>query len=750
MKRSASKNSLSYPAANGQSAANSPPATPTQPTPSTPAALSPAALPYPAPSADPTPSLTKSGAARRLQRPPSTSTPGGGGLPSTLVIPSAALDAQRRADKQRRAMELSRRQAADTLRLLEDEAGGGWDEEEQKRFTSLSNLKRDSELGEDVSAWVSKYRNAHHLNYSDYVKDGWFDDGGLIPGVNAARVGRERGGGRWEGDVVVYDAAADVALADLIEYAKRLVRQQDSVKGRVQILAQLVSNKLGGLPNDIVQAWERVMKRAHRYRQQRLEAMTPAERAAVDNRLILPAGALIGEIGLTRHRACLFKYLCDLTVQNPEEWCTPTRSWEVDDLASPAVLDDEKEREGGGGNGGGKAGGEGGEGGSSAVQVPRIGRFLDDSGVPVSRAEDDEKLTGSDDGRPNRLNQSRPRRASTDSDTDPSKDAPQTRRQHSLSPDELAIHCRLIRGQYQYYVPRSRKYKKDASLVNSGGLSPTNAPSPGGSLGPEGEEDEAAKRVGGYHAWNVVIIDGQHFVVDLICHPSQLYNESSREAMHYNRGRRGSPKQTGLTNLPIRDVREIEWAELTNIQTMKEGGFGRVERARWRGIDVVIKTPLTSDQYVLRTFHEEARLLNSLSHPNIVQLIGVCSDKKAIILEYINGGDVHQWIKSRKHTTSITLKERLDVLIQTALAMQYLHGCEPPIVHRDLKTLNLLIQNVGDRRVFKGKRLSAPALASSSAHCIFYPSLFVYSILSHCSPLSSTCFLCASLCLLSV
>jgi serine/threonine-protein kinase CTR1 len=189
-----------------------------------------------------------------------------------------------------------------------------------------------------------------------------------------------------------------------------------------------------------------------------------------------------------------------------------------------------------------------------------------------------------------------------------------------------------------------------------------------------------------------VEIHGEHYVVDLVYEPAQLYPEASRSAMHYNRGRRGSPKQTGLTNLPARDVREIPWDELSNVRILRDGGFGRVQIAQWRGMDVVIKVPLTSDSYVIKTFQEEARVLNALSHPNIVQLLGVCSPHKAIILEYINGGDVHTWLKTKK-LHELSLKERLDVLVQAAIGMQYLHGCEPPIVHRDLKTLNLLIHS---------------------------------------------------------
>ena len=211
---------------------------------------------------------------------------------------AASLEA-RRQEKLKRARELERlRQLEQAKMLLDDEMAG--DEDEARRFASMLKLKPDAELPDTVRETIDKYRNAHHLNYSDILNDGWYDDGGLIPGVNAAKVGRERGGGRWEGDVIVFDAQNDPALSDIVETAKALVRQQDTVKGRVQILAQLVSNKLGGLPNDVVNAWERVMKKALRYRQQRMAAMGQADQVDVDQRIILPVGALLGEGGLTR------------------------------------------------------------------------------------------------------------------------------------------------------------------------------------------------------------------------------------------------------------------------------------------------------------------------------------------------------------------------------------------------------------------------------------------------------------------
>ncbi len=76
---------------------------------------------------------------------------------------------------------------------------------------------------------------------------------------------------------------------------------------------------------------------------------------------------------------------------------------------------------------------------------------------------------------------------------------------------------------------------------------------------------------------------------------------------------------------------KIAWHELTHLVLLRDGGFGRVERAYYRGLEVVIKRPLSWDPYVLQTFVAEAQVLNLLSHPNIVKLIGVCTDKKALI-----------------------------------------------------------------------------------------------------------------------
>jgi WD40 repeat protein/tRNA A-37 threonylcarbamoyl transferase component Bud32 len=566
------------------------------------------------------------------------------------------------------------------------------DEEEKKRFAPilLPTLQHIQSVNPSTYSVITKYQQQHYLSYTDYITDLFYDDGGFIAGVNSAKVGKERETGAWEGEIIMINRACDQLLNEVILTAKKLVCAQTDVRSRIQILAQFVSNKLGGMPNDIVSVWEKTMQKARRWKDtiEKEQSLSPelSNNKPIKN-ITLPMGALIGECGLTRHRAVLFKYLCDQTVLHPEEWSyQPVIESSRDYSFSMPFFNSVNNDSANAAHNSNPAIPENSPNNAAHVHLTEFYDSKDTQGgdntapgISIHPAEKENSANSSNNNNNNNNNNHGGNHNKFDVETDQKPEFPSQLGRQPSSPminEELSIKCRLIRGQYQYYVPRSKKsLKKDSS--NSA-------------------DEKEYHRIGGYHAWNVVQIGSEHYVVDLIFETGQLYLESCRDAMHYNRGRRGNARKTGLTSLPVRDVREIDWSELTDVRSLKDGGFGKVEQGKYKGIDVVIKTPLnTSDTYVTKQFHEEARVLNCLSHPNIVQLIGVSSVRQAIILEYVSGGDVHNWLKSHaKNNEPISLLERLDVLIQSALAMQYLHGCEPPIVHRDLKTLNLLIQKL--------------------------------------------------------
>ncbi|XP_065175844.1 uncharacterized protein LOC135805687 [Sycon ciliatum] len=141
----------------------------------------------------------------------------------------------------------------------------------------------------------------------------------------------------------------------------------------------------------------------------------------------------------------------------------------------------------------------------------------------------------------------------------------------------------------------------------------------------------------------------------------------------------------------------IDFQELQILDKIGDGGFGEVYAGKLREVtDVAVKRILDftmQDTEDLERFRSEASLMCSLHHPNIVQLMGIAVDDQNIhiIMEYMAKGSVKSLLEDPDF--KFDWKLRINMALDTVKGMTYLHGKKPPVIHRDLKTHNLLVSS---------------------------------------------------------
>ncbi|CAI9116574.1 OLC1v1017760C2 [Oldenlandia corymbosa var. corymbosa] len=123
------------------------------------------------------------------------------------------------------------------------------------------------------------------------------------------------------------------------------------------------------------------------------------------------------------------------------------------------------------------------------------------------------------------------------------------------------------------------------------------------------------------------------------------------------------------------------------------GNFGSVYKGTLEdGRVVAVKSFKSQLEGSIISFNRECEVLRNLRHRNLTKVISSCVnlDFKALVLEYMPNGSLDIWLHSNKHF--LNLKQRLDILIDVACALQYLHcGYLNLVVHCDLKPSNVLL-----------------------------------------------------------
>ena len=147
----------------------------------------------------------------------------------------------------------------------------------------------------------------------------------------------------------------------------------------------------------------------------------------------------------------------------------------------------------------------------------------------------------------------------------------------------------------------------------------------------------------------------------------------------------------------VDDSWEIDADELELGTRIGVGSYGEVYRGQWRYTEVAIKVFLDQDlgARVLLSFSKEVAIMKKLRHPNIVQFMGACSKPPnlCIVTQYVHRGSLFKLLHRSERCPTVNLDERrrLQMALDVARGMNYLHTCRPPVIHRDLKSPNLLV-----------------------------------------------------------
>merc|ERR1719487_3195089 len=156
-----------------------------------------------------------------------------------------------------------------------------------------------------------------------------------------------------------------------------------------------------------------------------------------------------------------------------------------------------------------------------------------------------------------------------------------------------------------------------------------------------------------------------------------------------------APNSEILPEFRLDPVECISYSELEFIEQLGSGEFGTVCRDSFRGKEVAIKRLFwdntMKEEVILKDLAKEVESFRHLRHKNLVTFIGACLEipNPCLVTEYMPGGSLHHLLHVRQQR--LPLLHGINMCMQLADGVRYLHSQDPVIVHRDLKTQNVVL-----------------------------------------------------------
>ncbi|KAL0379014.1 UNVERIFIED_CONTAM: putative U-box domain-containing protein 50 [Sesamum radiatum] len=158
------------------------------------------------------------------------------------------------------------------------------------------------------------------------------------------------------------------------------------------------------------------------------------------------------------------------------------------------------------------------------------------------------------------------------------------------------------------------------------------------------------------------------------------------------------------------DYREFSAAEIKaatedfseRLRLKSAGRLTNVYRGRINHITVAIKSYSSENARSEEGFTTMVKLLSQVRHPNVLAMIGFCSELNCIVYEYMHNGSLNDALHSTETSSkrSLNWHARIRIAAEISSALGFLHKVKPvPIIHGNLKPSNILLDRHNVARI---------------------------------------------------